>query len=222
MTVIAEQFGGPSGALGHVVTQLLARGNGEFNRWIVGHLAREVPAPDTVIELGSGPGIALQELAQAYPTARIVGVDTSDVVQKSARRRNAAAIRDGRLTLVHGDIGAATAYQPADLVLAVHVIYFWSDPVAELQRVHDALAPTGRLALGYQLRQNMPKPAQRNFPKAGYTLFDSDDQVTALLHRAGFADCHVNVFGSPEHPGGRLHIARARPYPAIHGTHSSA
>jgi len=209
MTVVAEQFGGPSGALGHVITRLLARGNGSFNRWLVRELATVTPAPTTVIEIGSGPGVALHELSSTYPEARIVGVDPSDVVQKSARRRNAAAIATGRLTLVLGDLGSAAMHQPADLVLAVHVIYFWPDPAKELRRIHDALVPGGRVALGYQLRTNMPKPAQRNFPKSGFRLYDSDDQIDALLREAGFAAQEVRIFGTPERPGGRLSIAIA-------------
>lgn len=209
MSVIAEQFGGPSGALGRVVARLLARGNGAFNRWLVGELAGAVPAPDLVIEVGSGPGVALQELSRVYPAARIIGVDPSEVVQRSARRRNAAAIRDGRLTLIHGDIGAAAAYRPADLVLAVHVLYFWSDAVAELRRIRGVLAPGGSVALGYQLRADMPRPSQRHFPKAGYTLFGSDDQVIARLRDAGFTDCQVKVFGSIDRPDGRVVVAAA-------------
>ena len=207
MNVLAEQFGGPSGVLGHVVSRLLARGNGAFNRWIVHELAAEMPALATIIEVGSGPGIALHEFARVYPTARIVGVDPSDVVRRNAFRRNAAAIRDGRVTLIGGDVTAVTAYQPADLVLAVHVIYFWSDPIKELRSIHDALAPGGRVALGYQLRAHMPRPAQRNFPKAGFTLYDSDDQVAAHLHDAGFGRPHVKLFGNPEAPHGRLIVA---------------
>ncbi len=210
MRVVSEQFSSPSGLLGYAITPLLARGNAAFNRWAVHELAAVVPAPATVIELGSGPGVALQELARVYPTARIVGVDPSDVVHKIARRTNAAAIADGRVALVSGALGAVAAYQPAELILAVHVIYFWSDPVTELRRIHDALAPGGQVALGYQLRASMPKPTQRNFPKAGFTLYDTDDQVTALLHQAGFPATQVRIFGTPERPLGRLAVAASR------------
>lgn len=207
MSAFARQFGGPSGLIGHLVTRLLARGNAGFNRWLVNELSMVVPAPATVIELGCGPGIALQELLSAYPTARVVGVDPSVVVQNSARRRNARAIADHRLRLITGDAGAVTAYAPADLVLAVHVLYFWSDAVHELQRVGELLAPTGCVALGYQLRENMPQPAQRNFRKEGFTLYDSDDQVAAALQEAGFARPDFRIFGDAGRPGGRLALA---------------
>jgi SAM-dependent methyltransferase len=207
---IARQFGGPSGPIGHLVTGLLARGNASFNRWLVRELGTLARPPATVIELGCGPGIALRELLTAYPAASVVGVDRSPLVLKSARRRNAVAIAGGRLTLVTGDLEKAVGYAPADLVLACHVLYFWADPVSELRRISEILAPHGHVALGYQLRQHMPPIAQRTFPPEGFTLYDSDDQVAALLQHAGFAAPEVRIFGDPAHPGGRLALATPR------------
>ncbi|HET7723083.1 MAG TPA: class I SAM-dependent methyltransferase [Propionibacteriaceae bacterium] len=209
MSMIARQFAGPSGMLGNLVTRLLARGNGDLNRWAVATLAASGPAPAVAIEVGSGPGIALAELARLFPAAHVIGVDPSGVVNRAARRRNAAAIAEGRVSLVRGDVSALRAYGPADLVLAVHVIYFWEDPVRELRRIHEVLTPGGRVALGYQLRRDMPQSAQREFPKAGYTLYDSDEAVTSLLVSAGFASPEVRVLGTPERPGGRLAIGSA-------------
>ncbi len=204
---IARQFGGPSGPIGHLVTGLLARGNASFNWWLVHELGTVVPTPATVLELGCGPGIALRELLTAYPAASVIGVDRSPVVLKSARRRNALAIAGGRLTLVTGDIEKTVGYAPADLVLASHVLYFWADPVSELRRIDEILAPHGHVALGYQLRQHMPPIAQRTFPQEGFTLYDSDDQVAAALQHAGFTPPEIRVFGDPAHPGGRLALA---------------
>ena len=211
---IARQFAGPSGPIGHLVTGLLARGNASFNRWLVRELGTMVPPPATVIELGCGPGIALQELLIAYPAATVVGVDPSPVVLKNARRRNAPAIADGRLTLVTGDIERAAAHGPADLALACHVLYFWADPARELRRVGEMLTAHGHIALGYQLRQHMPPISQRTFPQEGFTLYDCDDQVAAVLQQAGFTPPEVRIFGDPGHPGGRLALATPRQAPA--------
>ncbi len=208
---IARQFAGPSGPIGHLVTWQLARGNASFNRWLVHELGTVVPPPATVIELGCGPGIALRELLSAYPAASVVGADPSPVVLKSARRRNAPAIADGRLTLVTGDIATAACHAPAGLALACHVLYFWADPVRELRRIRLLLVPDGHLALGYQLRQDMPPIAQRTFPQEGFTLYDSDDHVAAVLHQAGFAPPEIRVFGDPGRPGGRLALATPTP-----------
>ena len=208
---IARQFGDPSGPIGHLVTGLLARGNASFNRWLIHELGTLVRPPATVIELGCGPGIALKELLAAYPAASVVGVDRSPVVLKSARRRNALAIAGGRLTLVTGDVEKAVGYIPADLVLACHVLYFWPDPVSQLRRINDILAPHGHVALGYQLRQHMPPISQRTFPQEGFTLYDSDDQVAAVVAQAGFTRPEIRIFGAPDRPMGRLALSAPAP-----------
>lgn len=208
---IARQFSRPSGPFGHLVTRLLARGNASFNRWLVGELAALEPSPAAVIELGCGPGIALAELLSAYPAASVVGVDPSSVVLKSARRRNAPAIAASRLTLVTGGTETVASSPRADLVLATHVLYFWADPVRELRRINDILTPQGHVALGYQLRRDMPPIAQRTFPREGFTLYDGDDQVTAVLQQAGFTPPEVRIFGDPGRPGGRLALAAPDP-----------
>jgi Methyltransferase domain len=101
--------------------------------------------------------------------------------------------RSDRLSLVHGDVGALAALAPVDLVLACHVLYFWRRRAAEVARLHGVVRPGGLLALGYQPRHHMPPPSQRNFPKQGYVLYDSDDAVETLLRGAGFESVSLVV-----------------------------
>jgi SAM-dependent methyltransferase len=207
---IARQFGGPSGPIGH----LAARPGQRRLQPLAGPRARQGDAPSRGRHRSRlWAGIALRELPGAYPAACVVGVDPSPVALKSARRRNAPAIADGRLTLVTGDIEQVPAQPPAGLVLACHVLYFWADPVRGLRRVRENLAPHGRIALGYQLRQHMPPITQRTFPREGFTLHDCDDQVGAVLRQAGFTPPEIRVFGDPSHPGGRHALATAAPGP---------
>ena len=83
--------------------------------------------------------------------------------------------------------------------------------MAELKRIREVLAPAGHIALGYQLRQNMPPLAQRNFPPQGFTLYDRDDQVAAVLEQAGFTRPEVRIFGTPDRPMGRLALSAPAP-----------
>jgi hypothetical protein len=65
----------------------------------------------------------------------------------------------------------------------------------------------GHIALGYQLRQNMPPVAQRTFPREGFTLYDSDDQVAAVLEQAGFTRPEIRIFGAHDRAMGRLALS---------------
>jgi trans-aconitate methyltransferase len=183
--------------------------NGGFNTWVV-HSLRERRDPNAVtrvVELGSGPGVGLGCLLDAFPLAQVWGVDPSSTMLGQARRHNVPAVRAGRLQLVHGDTSTALTLAPLDLIVAVHVLYFWPDPVQELTRLRAALAPNGTLALGYQLRPHMPQTAQSQFARAGHRLYDSVDEIRQLLADAGFADVDVAVKGPADSPHGHLALA---------------
>jgi hypothetical protein len=128
-----------------------------------------------------------------------------------SRKHNADAVQAGRLTLLQGNVASLSGLAPVDLVYAAHVLYFWHLPGEELARIRAALSPGGYLVLGYQLRQNMPKLAQLSFPEEGNILYDSDEQVAALLEAASFSEIRFLVKGPEDAPEGRLAIARVGP-----------
>ena len=207
---LAQQFGHPSGLLGAVVGRGMARGNAELSRWVVQQAtAHHVDVVRHVAELGPGPGVGLEALLAGFPDAQVWGVDLSSVMLSQSRKRNQSAVRDGRLTLLEGGVSALSASEPADIVMANHVLYFWQDPAAEMAQIRGFLRPGGLLALGYQLKQNMPAMAQRRFPRAGHRLYESDDEVTRLAIAAGFGSATPIVKGTAEAPEGRVMLATA-------------
>jgi SAM-dependent methyltransferase len=208
--VVGQQFGSPSGLLGRVAGRFMARNNAELNRRIVAEVASVVPPPRVVAELGFGPGVGLAALLSAFPQAVVLGADPSPALAGQAAGRNRAAIRAGRLHLLQGDASVLAPHAPIDLVVAVHVLYFWQEPVQALQAVARLLTPQGHVALGYQLERHMPPVAQRDFVAEGHRLYTSDDHVAELLGPAGLKAEHQCVIGDAESPTGRLLIASRR------------
>jgi SAM-dependent methyltransferase len=207
---LAQQFGHPSGLLGAVVGRGMARGNADLSRWVVQQAkAHHRDVVRRVAELGPGPGVGLEALLAEFPDAQVWGVDLSSVMLSQSRKRNQSAVTAGRLTLIEGGVSALTADAPADIVMANHVLYFWRDPAAEMAQIRGSLRPGGLLALGYQLKQNMPAMAQRRFPAAGHQLYDTDDEVTRLAIAAGFGSVTHIVKGPSEAPEGRVMLATA-------------
>jgi len=137
----------------------------------------------------------------------LVAVDPSPAMQRQLRRRNRAACSTGRLRTVTGDLGQVDGVRDADLVVAIHVVYFWKQPVAELRRAAGVLRPRSLIALAYQLRDQMPAVAQRDFPRSGDRVFESDDEVHTMLVDAGFAPLPVRLLGDVASPAGRLMLA---------------
>jgi hypothetical protein len=87
--------------------------------------------------------------------------------------------------------------------------FIWHQPAGELTAIHGCLRHGGLLALGYQLRQNMPPMAQKHFPQQGHLFYESDEDVAHLLRSAGFSAVSHQVKGPPAAPGGRVALAIA-------------
>jgi SAM-dependent methyltransferase len=153
MGTVFGQFLRPHGFGGRAAGWVMAtRGsNRERNIWAVGLL--DVQPHDRVLEIGFGPGIAIQEFARRATNGLVVGVDHSEVMVQQARKRNAAAVRAGRVDLRLGSAEALPEFDaPFDKILAVNSLLFWDDPVARLKELHDRLRPGGQIAIVYQPR----------------------------------------------------------------------
>jgi SAM-dependent methyltransferase len=153
MNALVVQFRRPHGIGGRAAGWVMAKrgSNRERNIWAVGLL--DVQPHDRVLEIGFGPGIAIQELARHATSGVVVGVDHSDVMVHQATRRNAAAVRAGRVELRLGTAEDLPEFDaPFDRILAVNSLLFWDDPVARLKELHDRLRPGGQIAIVYQPR----------------------------------------------------------------------
>jgi trans-aconitate methyltransferase len=210
MTIVARQLSRPCGRLGRLVGFGLAHANGQFIRWAVRQVADgQDGEAGRIAELGPGPGVGLEALLRQFPEARVWGIDLSPVMLAQARKRNLAQVEAGRLTLIEGSTSALSEMAPADVVMANHVLYFWHEPVAEITQIYNSLRPGGLLALGYELRLNMPRLAQKRFPEDGHLLYDSDDEVDELTRAAGFISVSHLMKSAAGKPEGRLALAVA-------------
>ena len=143
----------PRGAAGSVTGWVFAHrpSNRQRNRWVVSLLG--VRPADQVLEPGFGPGLAVAELVRAG-AAHVYGIDHSGVMLRQASRRNAAAIRAGRVTLINApaDQLPPAADGPFDAILAVNSLGFWPAPAERLAELRRRLAPGGRIAIASQPR----------------------------------------------------------------------
>lgn len=183
-TLLARQGRMPTGLLGQIVARIMARETHAAN--LIALEALELAPEDRVLEVGFGHGRTLATAAKIVTKGRLAGVDPSDVMLRIARKRNAAAIRAGRMELKPG----MSAHLPlADAVfnkaLAVHTIYFWQHPERDLAEIHRVLAPGGRLVLGF--RSSEDETFVQSFPPEIYHI-RSLAEVERLVASAGFAD----------------------------------
>ena len=103
--------------------------------------------PKTVFDLGSGPGNSTQLLVEAFPDAKVVGIDDSPNMLEVARARVSGA------RFLKEDIERWRPGEPADLIFANATLHFALDHYGLIKRLAGCLAKGGCLAA--QMPNNM-------------------------------------------------------------------
>ncbi len=153
--------------------------------------ALEIGPTDVVLELGFGPGCAIERVAELAPRGKIFGVDPSEEMLIRASRRNSRAIAEGRVRLMQGRIEDARLRPSSiDKILAVNVVYFFDESGGELDEARRLLKPGGKMAI-----YATDKSAMSRWKFAGpatHRLFGRED-LAASIRRAGFRDDEVSI-----------------------------
>jgi len=174
----------PRGTAGRVTAWEMAHrpSNRQRNRWVVSLLGRQ---PGQVLEIGFGPGLAIAELARSG-AGHVYGIDHSGVMLRQAARRNAAAIRAGRVTLIRASVDQLPPALdgPFDAILAVNSLAFWPAPAQRLAELRRRLAPGGRMAIASQPR--CPGATADTSRRAAREIED-------LLNDAGFTHLSTQI-----------------------------
>lgn len=105
-------------------------------------LARvELSAPGRIVDLGCGPGNSTELIVEAWPDARVTGVDFSPGMIEAARRRAPGA------TFLETKIETWRSDAPLDLIFSNAALHFVADHREILVRLTGQLAPGGVLAV---------------------------------------------------------------------------
>ena len=113
----------------------------------------DIDEPGDVVDLGCGPGALTATLLQRWPSARIVGVDSSaDMVDEAAQH----AV-DGQLLFVRADVATWQPAGPVDVVVANAVLQWVPGHLDLLSRIASWLRPGGVLA--FQVPDNFDEPS---------------------------------------------------------------
>ena len=193
LRIVGRQARKPNGWFGKLVFSHMANwGHRPLTLWTMGFM--DLQSGDCVLDIGCGGGMAIKLIAGRVQQRTIAtegfaaGVDYSEDMVQQARRRNAAAIRAGRVEVKHGNV-AALPYDDAsfDKVISVEAFYFWPDPVVNLQEVHRVMKQGGLVALameGSKEAPNCPKMIARA-AQMGFPIYSGTEMVE-MLTAAGF------------------------------------
>lgn len=171
--LLMQMFGRPKGLLGRLGGIILARTKRDFTQWVIPLL--EVQPDSKVLEIGFGPGVAIQILAATASTGSVAGVDYSQEMVEQATTRNAKAIAVGIVQLHYGSVEKLPfADDTFDRVLAINSMQVWPDVIVGLRGIWRVMVGGGKIALAFT-------------SAAG----QSSTGLTELLTAAGFINAHL-------------------------------
>ena len=181
------QAGLPRGWVGRLLGGIMVRHNGPDAKWTIDCL--DVSDGERVLEVGFGPGHAIEMLAGIGPAVCVSGIDHSETMLEAAGARNRESVRSGRVDLRLGSVMSLPFGDASfDKACAINCIYFWEPPVEGLRELHRVLSPGGRLAV--TVRDRNRKAYQRFKPA----------ELERLLLQAGFATAEIRHNGVSAHP----------------------
>ena len=178
---INRQAACPSGWFGRILGFVWPREHERLNVEALDRL--DVGPGHRVLEIGSGTGHALREIARRATGGYVLGLDVSVLMVKLARDRNRRSIAEGAVDVRVGDIAALSLHGARfDRIFSVHCIYFWRDVEVALASLAAALVPGGRLVLAFRpdgddIPSRFRDPTYR-FPRPC--------ELEAALRRVGF------------------------------------
>lgn len=113
----------------------------------------DVDRPRLVADLGCGPGNLTALLAQRWPEAQVIGVDSSAAMLQAARREHPA------ISWAEADLGTWTPPSPLDVLFSNAALHWLTDHGDLFPRLARLVASGGALAV--QMPANWAEPTHR-------------------------------------------------------------
>jgi SAM-dependent methyltransferase len=182
---LRAQFGRPTGFWGNIAGKIMARApsNQERIQWTIALL--DIKPDDRILEIGFGPGVAIELASKIASEGFIAGVDHSEVMVRQASRRNDRAIRGGKVMLRLGSVANLPKFNESfDKIFTINSIHFWHEPIDCLKELWKLLRPGGLIAVTIQPRSRSATDA---------TTKEIGEEVTMNLKRAGFSQCKLEI-----------------------------
>jgi len=156
----------------------------------------ELDGGETVLDAGCGTGRVTAALVERLPRGRVIAVDGSPAMVDEARRRLPASVDVREADLLELALG-----EPVDAIVSTATFHWIGDHDRLFSRLHDALAPGGRLVAqcggagnvaavkqaGFELARRAPF-AEHLAGWSGDWNFATPADTEARLRRLGFAD----------------------------------
>ncbi len=144
--LLAGQHGHPRGLVGRLLGEQMVRQHVPETTWTLSLL--KIQLEDQILEIGFGAGRAIELASTQAPNGNVTGIDHSQEMVRSASRRNARAIKAGRVVLHRGDVTTLPFHDNQfDKIFSIQTLYFWSDVPRALAELFRVLKPGALLVV---------------------------------------------------------------------------
>ena len=193
---VAYQVRKPSSTFGRVMTSVMNESHSKMTDWGLQHVAIEKQF--TILDVGCGGGRTIRKHAAAASEGMIYGVDYATGSVEASRAENRDAIAKGRVEIERASVSQLPfPDKKFDLVSAIETIYYWPDPVKDLQEILRVLKPGGRVIVICETYvggrwSTVKGPAMKLIGARNFSV----DEYRQLLTSAGYIEVQINVESS--------------------------
>jgi ubiquinone/menaquinone biosynthesis C-methylase UbiE len=143
---VDNQYGSPKGLIGTYIGEKMVRQHKPETVWTIELL--NIQESESVLELGCGSGYAMKMILEQNRVGKVVVLDLSPTVIRSAMIRNKQAINEEKANLVLDNVKSLPfENEQFDKVFSIHSIYFWDELSATFSEIYRVLKPGGGLIL---------------------------------------------------------------------------
>lgn len=186
--------GSPKGVWGKLMINAMNFEHASLSLWGLDNLPQK--SYDTALDIGCGGGLNIMRLS-GICSGKIYGIDVSPLCVKDATKRCKKLLKQKRAEITLGN--ASSLPYPSggmDLVTAFETVYFWDKIDKCFAEIYRVLRNEGVFLVNNELKAEEKKPDKYEKLESILDLkIYGEEELTALLTEAGFADIKVYTKG---------------------------
>ncbi|RLD24574.1 MAG: SAM-dependent methyltransferase [Bacteroidetes bacterium] len=183
---LGRQLSNPKGFSGLILGKLMNKNN--YPMYLDAYHLLEFEKGDEVLEIGFGNGAFIKEIVDLTEPGKYSGIDISDTMIRTAKKRNRSLINNGKVKLVKAHARLLPFEDESfDKVFTINTIYFWEHPNQVMQEIKRVLKPGGVFVVALGTKEAMEK---NGYFEERFMLYTKED-VEKLFIDGGFTDLKI-------------------------------